>query len=331
VKLAISAWADAHAGFVLDPVAAPSIRVGVSGGIGQGIWDQAGFALQAALDGANGDGVVFYQSEDLQVRRIEDRVENRNTVLAAFSEGKTMVANQRIELIGRAEQSWTWLRLSAAIAARGSSFDLVPSFDAAPLIGRQLEQFVLGAAAKIVTTKENPVRVTVPVSRELLESRSFNERLFPIMERSSIPPSRVVFEIEEHALGKSPERSTELIKKLDQIGSAVAIRNCSGNWATWELCTELAVKYIVPTVALYDRFGEGNRPAQSLLSSMATTCNEIDVELIAPFSSRLVPVSTLTEAGFTHIERGPTTGTSLVKASRSTNSVDIGFSPRKVH
>lgn len=322
IKRTIDAWESTQADFVLDPVKAPPIRVGMSLGIGHGVWDQAGLALGVTSDDDGGDQIVLYQPSEPRIARIENRLERNNLIRAALSEEKTIVANQRIDLVGRAEQTWTWLRLSAAVPARGSSFDLLPTLNASPDLGRRLEQFVLAAAAEIIAAEEGTVRVTVPVSRELLASRSFNEQLFPILERSKIPLSRLVFEIEEVALARSPQRSAELIKKLNQIGSAVAIRNCSGQWETWELCTELPVAFIIPSVELYDRFSEAKRPAVRLLTSMAATCDESDVDLIAPFSSRLVPASTLTEVGFTYIEQGPAVGLSR----RTERPTDIGFS-----
>ncbi len=322
IKLAISAWTSNQADFVLDPVSPPVIRVGAALGTDHGIWDQAGLALRVASDDSTGEQIVLYEPSEPRIARLENRMERDNLVREALSERRAIVANQRIELVGRTEQSWTWLRLSAAIPARGSSFDLIPTLDASPRLGRQLEQFVLKAAAEMVSAEEGSVRVTVPVSRELLASRSFNEQLFPILERSRIPLSRLVFEIEEAALEQSPKRGTELIKKLNHIGSAVAVRNCSGQWETWELCTELPINFISPSVELYNRFSEVKRSAVRLLTSMAATCDESDVNLIAPFSSRLVPASTLTEVGFTYIEQAPTVGLSR----RTERPTDIGFS-----
>lgn len=322
VKLAVSAWATDQSNFSLDMVAPPSIRVGTALGSGPNVWEQAGLGLAVATDNVDGDDVVAYRIEDKRIREREKQIAKNNRVLDALNQQTILVANQRIDLVGRSRQSWSWFRLTAAISARGSSFDLLPSFEISPILGRQLEQSVLKTTPQILRDDDGPARVTVPVSRELLDSRSFNEALFPIIESSKIPPSRIVFEIEEAALRQSQQRGPELIKRLKQVGSAVAINNCSGSWDTWELCTNLPISYVTPNLELYDRFSEASAPAVRALTSMAATCDELDIEMIAPYSSRLVPASTLTEIGITYIEQAPAIG----NPTRMTPPSDIGFS-----
>jgi len=151
VKLAVSGWATDQSDFALHIVAPPPLKVGAAMGTGFDVWEQAGLALKVAIDNVDGDDVVHYRSEDKRIRRVEAQIKKNNSVLEALASKTILVANQRIELVGRSEQSWSWFRLTAALPARGSSFDLLPSLSMSPILGRQLEQTVLRAAPQILS------------------------------------------------------------------------------------------------------------------------------------------------------------------------------------
>lgn len=92
-----------------------------------------------------------------------------------------------------------------------------------------LDQWVLKTAceqAKLWQSKtDGPMRISVNISNRLFQQQDLVERVAQIISQSGIRPELVELELSENAVMEQPERSTQILSRLKELGLHISIDN----------------------------------------------------------------------------------------------------------
>lgn len=314
VKAAIGTWTFDLIDYTGECVVEPELRVGAASGFSSRVWGDAATALDLAQTDPVGGSVVLHDAEDPRFVARGLRQALADNVVSALDAGTLEAGGRRIDVVGGQDPDWRWLRLGVlepaqALSERDGSKrgpDRVPRrlADTTMLpatVERQLENWLIEQAGKLLTEGGGQLRLTVPVSREVTAGRAFAQRLFATLERFRIPPSRMLFEVDETALVEAGAVGRDFTRQLQRIGSGVAVANCQGGWHAWQAICELPILYVKPHPQLVDRAANGDQPATRILGAIVNNATDCDQELIAPPST--IDDTHLTNLGITYREQ----------------------------
>ncbi len=300
----ITDWTALEAEEAGVPLVEPGLAIGVSSGSSERVWIEAATAAEVAVQEGAHHGlspVVEYTTNDQRIIRFERQRKADNELVMAISAGRLETISRGIQIARRTDdtdeaQDWTWLRLQAASADIGT----IDTAIVGSTTGRRVERWLIEEAVKLIGRATTSLRVTVPISSEAAAGHGLAHILFPIVERYRIPPSRLVFEIDERAISEAGG-AHYLIEQLDDLGSSVVIAGCEGGWTTWEVVEAAPVAYLKPAERLVRRAGSGDERAARALATLAANTEDADVELIAPGETDIDGAG-LAELGFGYLE-----------------------------
>lgn len=310
IRAAIREWVQDQVEQLAEFVDEPEVAVGYATGDTGRIWAEASIALElAGSDRAAGaesiERIVGFDPGDHRITEMDrDRAADRAIIEAVLAGDLTAVGRQ-IDVVGRGEEQWQWLRLGACRPEPAMGTEPVNTESLAPSTGRRVEQWLIRQAGEIITNFESPLRLTVPIPAEVGSGQPFSRKLFPLLERNLIPPSRIGFEVDQGVLQSTEDRGRRLIAQLAEIGSSVTVANCGGGWGCWDYVADLPVRLIKPSQRLIDRAAASNQAAIRILRTMVENAEDSDRVLIAPFSA--LTDERLADLGFTYVERGRAT------------------------
>ncbi len=328
VKAAIGTWTFDQIDFTGDCAIEPEVRVGAAAGYSSRVWSDAAMALDLAQSDPQAGPAVLHDGQDPRfVSRSRQQI-MVDRISRALTDDTLRSAGRRIDVVGDGDADWRWLRLGVlqpdpdrpqdeteapgAIAAKPEPAEqspyrfreaasLVDSANLPSGLERRLEMWLIEQAGRILTEADDQLRLTVPVAREITTGRAFAQRLFSVLERLRIPPSRMLFEIDESALVGAGQSGREFSRQLERIGSGVVVANSQGGWQAWEAMENLPILYIKPHAKLVERAANADLAANRILGAMVDNATGCDQELIAPPSN--TPDAYLDDVGFTYRER----------------------------
>lgn len=296
-KAAVSDWTFDQIDFAGDCAVEPDVLVGVASGSSSQTWVDATTALDVATaDGGVGQ-VIEYEASDPRFADLRRRTEDARKITEALDDVALIPMAYRIDLASGGDRDWSWLRLTAGL-------DDLPLLSASELPAgpaRRLEKWLIEQAGTTMNEAGGMLRVTVPVAREIETGRAFAQRLFPLLERQRIPPSRIVFELTESVLLDAGVRGWEFIRQVDKIGSSVVLSDCQGGWRTWRATEDLPIGYIKPDLQLTHHAASGTQAARRIIATMAKNAADQDRELLAPPVG--ISEEILADLGFAYLER----------------------------
>ena len=91
----------------------------------------------------------------------------------------------------------------------------------------QLDRIVVEKSIEILS-KQTSVNLSVNLSKEVLEDSFFLSQLKIFLDRYSVEPQRLSFELEELIIHENFSQSLQLIKSLKEIGCLVILDSCTG-------------------------------------------------------------------------------------------------------
>ena len=195
-KAAVSDWTFDQVDFAGDCPCSPEVLTGVASGSTRRVWVEASEALDLAVAGG-ANAVMEYRADDPRFVARQRRNDEAAAITTALDADTLLPMAYRIDLATGGDRDWTWLRLSAGLS---TDVALRPTSEIAVSTGRRLERWLVEQAGAAINQAGGLLRVTVPVAREVENGRAFAQRLFPLLERKRIPPSRILFEVSEAVL-----------------------------------------------------------------------------------------------------------------------------------
>jgi N-acetylglucosaminyldiphosphoundecaprenol N-acetyl-beta-D-mannosaminyltransferase len=106
-----------------------------------------------------------------------------------------------------------------------------------------LDRFVLESATQ--TLDQNPgSKLSVNLSREVLEDRQVATFIYDLIDESQINPSRIHLEVSEKNVSKDIKSYISLIQDLKQIGCTVVLDNFANDYLTFMQWESLGVDFI---------------------------------------------------------------------------------------
>lgn len=93
----------------------------------------------------------------------------------------------------------------------------------------QLDRIVIEKSIEILSKQAN-VNLSVNLSREVLEDSFFLSQLKIFLDRYSVEPKRLSFELEELIIQEKFSQSLQLMKGLKEIGCSVILDSCTGTY-----------------------------------------------------------------------------------------------------
>lgn len=283
----------------------PELLVGAAAGCSCQVWQEAELALQVAADDPLGRPVVEFVPDDPSFVELGRRQRIGEEVSAALRAGSLSAAASRVEPIGGGGPDWQWLRLEARVPSpdrpAATAVTAALGTTLSPGLARQVERWLLEEAEAMLAGASCQLRLTVPLGQRLTSGRPLAERLIPDLERCGIPPSRLLFEVDETILVDSGRRARELGRQLEAVGSGLVVADSDGSWRAWRAVEGLAALYVRPHRELVEAAASGG-PADRILDAMAANAEAADRELIAP--ACCVPERALADHGFGYVERG---------------------------
>ncbi len=226
------------------------------------------------------------------------------------------VLAHRVEPVDRPEPEWLWLRLGPGLDV-GPADGLFPieRADLSDAEQAMLEVWLVNQVGPLFAGASAQLRVTVPITAEAARARSFAQRIFPVLERHRIPPSRLVLEIDGQALVAEATRSgrdgngsqpsiRRFVEDAAAMNVAVVINNFDGGWAAWRAIDDLPVGYIKPLPELLHHAGLRDDGAIRLLGLIGIDADNRGIELIVPAVETALSPRDLALFGFAYQE-GP--------------------------
>ena len=232
-RAVIGAWVQNQVEQLSDVTDEPEVVVGYATGHTGRVWAEASLALElAATDRTSGvesiERIVGFDPGDPRLRERERRRIVDRSILDAVSAGDLAPLGRQVDLVGRGEEQWQWLRLEVRRPDPVTGMEPIDSATLRATTGRRVEQWLIRQAGEILADAERPLRLTVPIPAEVSSGQPFSRKLFPLLERHLIPPSRISFEVDQAVLQAAGDRGRRLIGQISEIGSSVVVANCGG-------------------------------------------------------------------------------------------------------
>ncbi|MGH1493950.1 MAG: EAL domain-containing protein [Acidimicrobiales bacterium] len=318
VKAAIGSWYFDLVDFTGDCLVEPELRTGAAGGSSRRVWSDADTALELAKGDALGGNVVLHDADDPRFIAIARQKILVDQITVALANDELQSAGRRIDVVGGQDPDWRWLRLGVlqpdTTPSSQSEFQsdlesyrfreglsLVDTALVPASTERQLENWLVSQARRILTESGNQLRLTVPITREIHNGRAFAQRLFTVLERHRVPPSRMLFEVSESSLVRAGSVGREFSRQLERIGSGVVLSDCTGGWEAWQATENLPILYVKPHAQLVDRAASNDEAARRILGALIENAARCERELIAPPGK--VSDADLAATGFSFRER----------------------------
>ncbi len=232
-----------------------------------------------------------------------------------MDDDRLVVLGRRLEPVDRPEPVWHWLRLLPGLRTDGLEPPTV--VDTAKLrVDEQalLEVWLASQVAGLFADATTQLRVSIPLSAEALRARSFAQRIFPLLERHRVPPSRLVAEIDMSVITRSdsltldsnPEASAPSVERFvsdaASVNVEVAVSGFDGGWGAWYNLGDLPIKYVIPSSTMMFQAGQGDEGAIRSLVLLAAEAEQRGLELIAPRIDGGLSVHALAQIGFSYGE-----------------------------
>lgn len=335
VKGAIADWYFDLVDFTGDIFIEPELRVGAAGGSSARVWSDADTALELARTDSLSSSIVLHNANDPRfIAKARQKLLVDQITVALAGDG-LQAAGRRIDVVGGQDPDWRWLRMGvvqpdatvttmAAAAAAAEAGEVSEPAEpsrsvAAPpyrfregislidtslvpaSVERQLENWLVSQAREILSESGSQLRLTVPITREIRNGQAFAQRLFALLERHRIPPSRMLFEISEPSLVRAGAMGREFSRQLARIGSGVVLADCTGGWEAWQATENLPILYVKPHAHLVERAVDDDQAARRILGALIDNTTRDDRELIAPPTN--VSDADLAVTGFSYRER----------------------------
>ena len=343
LRVALDCWSDEDDGRsidVSDLTGRPTLMTGMARGLSREAWVNAEQALARAykqripvaeyeswepVPGHDRADETF-DSAPILARGIDDPSASAaaaaDTVSSSASiagdmpaDDRLVVLSRRIEPVDRPEPIWHWLRLMPGLRPHPSD-EPTPIQLAALGVADQalIEVWLANQVVGLFAEASAQLRVSIPLSAEACRSRSFAQRIFPLLEQFRLPPSRLVVEIDMSAVARhdattpralvSPSAPSveRFIRDAAAVNVAVAITGFNGGWSAWYNLADLPVDYLVPSPEMMYQAGQGDHGAIRSLVLLAAEADERGIELIAPAFDSGLSVHALTQIGFSYGE-----------------------------
>ncbi len=277
---------------VSDVLKRPRLVTGVANGLTRHVWLNA----EAAL-------ITARQTPD--PAPTEDGDQDRLILMA-----------HRLEPVDRPEPEWLWLRLTPGLRSTdgGDSATPVDQTGMASPERAALENWLADHLGDLFAETSDQLRVSLPITSEAGRSRSFAQRIFRILERHRIPPSRLVLEIEAAALiadggfeaDSTATGSQPSVRRFVQdalaMNVAVTVSDFDGGWASWHAIQDLPITYLKPWPDLVNQAGVGDVGAVRALTLLCSDAERRGIELIVPDTISAIPPAKLSRIGFAYEE-----------------------------
>ncbi len=328
VKAAIGGWYFDLIDFTGDIFVEPELRTGAACGSSSRVWSEADTALELAKTEVVSSSVVLHNANDPRfIAKARQKLLVDQITVALASDG-LRTAGRRIDVVNGQDPDWRWLRMGvvqpdavvpaattgagqAEVGAGASVEDghryrfregisLIDTALVPASVERQLENWLVSQARQVLSESGSQLRLTVPITREIRNGRAFAQRLFALLERHRIPPSRMLFEVSEPSLVRAGSMGREFSRQLERIGSGVVLADCAGGWKAWQATENLPILYVKPDAHLVERAIDNDHAARRILGTLIDNATRSDRELIAPPTK--VSDADLAATGFSYRE-----------------------------
>ncbi|MEM7273270.1 MAG: diguanylate cyclase [Actinomycetota bacterium] len=285
---AVSTWTFDQIDFSGIRPIEPALVVGAAGGFSGQVWSDAALALDLAeTPHRTGTGpavnVVVHDETDPRLGALRTRARAETEVTDQLDRGELNPVIRAIEPADPIGPDHPWLRLGVPAdggGARRPSHEL-PSGWLTPLVGRELERWLIGRAVTLLGTESGQIRVTIPVHHGLDLGPDLAEHVLAVADPARVPPSRLVFEVDEAVIDAAGRHGRAGLAALRSIGSDVVLAGADGGLRTARLVDELDTRYVKPAPGLL-AVGPGDQSAGRLLTALAASMAERGRDLIAP-------------------------------------------------
>lgn len=242
-------------------------------------------------------------------------------VTGSADDDRLVIMSHRLEPVDRPEPEWVWLRLEPGL--QPLSHDIARVIDRSSLRAAEqamLEVWLANQIGPLFAEASTQLRLTIPITAEAARARSFAQRIFPILERHRIPPSRLVLEVDDAALAADQASDhvsdDEMVINATQpsvrrfvedaaaMDVAVVVSNFRGGWASWRSIDGLPIRYVKPLPELVHHAGAEDDGAIRALVLIGADAESRGVELIVPDVETELSAHALAQIGFAYHE-GP--------------------------
>ena len=322
---------------VSDLTDRPTLVTGVARGLSYDVWVNAEQALAKAYkqqipvaEFQLSDRVrretfpIDHHNDDSRRNRSEEpttKSTNQSTSTvssdAMAGDDRLVVLSRRIEPVNRPEPIWHWLRLIPGLRTDSERQPSTIELNKLAIRDQALiEAWLANQVAELFAAASSQLRLSIPLSAEACRSRSFAQRIFPLLERYKVPPSRLVVEIDmsvisraDSLLGDNPLPPTapsvqRFIRDAAAVNVGVAVTGFNGGWNAWYNLRDLPIDYLIPSPEMIYQAGRGDHGPIRALVMLASEADKRGIELIAPETKSDLSEHALTQLGFTYGE-GP--------------------------
>ena len=316
VREAVASWTFGVVDFTGECLIRPRLRVGLAAGHSGLVWNDAALALDLAGGAGCDDTVQLHDESDPRIQARRRRRALTENLERALAEDGLRSVGRPVETVRGPAPSWRWRTLQVERPSTGRTVDGVddgdPILDRTTLparIRRRLDRWLVDEAGRTLRHADRQLRLTVPLTGELVGCEALIKELHSAINRWSIPPSRLLFEIDEAALvrdrspgpGPVDGQVRLLVRELERVDSGVVVAGCTGGWPAWVALEDLPIRYLKPDPDLMRRSAGGDRCADRVLRALAENAASLDRQLIAPPST--ASADYLADLGFAYRER----------------------------
>jgi diguanylate cyclase (GGDEF)-like protein len=124
--------------------------------------------------------------------------------------------------------------------------------------------------------------MTVNVSALHLRHANFDTRLIQLLERTGLPPSRLVVEVTEGALLDNPERVRETLDRLRMIGTGAALDDFGTGYSSLSYLHSLPLRILKIDRAFVEELDKGaNTSSTTVVAAILALARALNIHVIA--------------------------------------------------
>lgn len=223
----------------------------------------------------------------------------RNEEFKVYLQPKIWLSNNRV---ASAEALVRWV---SPINGMIPPADFIPLFERNGFL-EQLDMYMLDQVCRILNGwKDQDIhiqRISFNVSRMYIFRRGFAQKVYDIVKKHNVAPSRIEIEITENVIYERSEELVEIIQELHSYGFIIAMDDFGSGYSSLNMLKDIAIDVIKLDQVFFQTHSENRERANKIVEGMIDMAKKLHIEIVAEGIEKEEEVDFLRRAGCDQIQ-----------------------------